>query len=82
MELKKLQTLGIIKPSEFTQWETLLVVVRKKNGEIRLCLDLKNTLNKVVDKMTYPLPKITDILNQLHGAKYYTVLHLRNTYYN
>ena len=41
----------------FSKWVANLVPIRKKNGEIRMCVDFKN-LNKVFLKDNYPLPKM------------------------
>ena len=45
-----------------------LVLVRKKNGEIRLCVDFRN-LNRSSLKDNYPLPKIGQILQKVVGAQ-------------
>ena len=44
-----------------------LVPVRKKNGEIRLCVDFRN-LNRASLKDNYPLPKMDHILQRVVGA--------------
>jgi hypothetical protein len=44
-----------------------LVPVRKKNGEIRLCVDFRN-LNRSSKKENYPLPKMEHILQRVIGA--------------
>jgi hypothetical protein len=44
-----------------------MVLVRKKNGEIRLCVDLRN-LNKSSLKDNYPLPKMDHVLEKVVGA--------------
>jgi hypothetical protein len=41
-EVKKLFDAKIIVPLRFSKWLTNLVPVRKKNGEIRLCVDFRN----------------------------------------
>ena len=45
-----------------------MVLVRKKNGEIRLCVDFRN-LNKVSLKDNYPLPKMDQILQKVVGSE-------------
>ena len=45
-----------------------LVVVRKKNGEIRLCVDFRN-LKKCSKKDNYPLPKMEHMLQKVSGAR-------------
>ena len=41
--------------------------MRKKNGEIRLCVDFRN-LNKFSKKDNYPLPKMEHLLQRISGA--------------
>ena len=52
----------------FSKWVANLVLVRKKNGEIRLCVDFRN-LNKVSLKDNYPLPKMDQILQRVVGSE-------------
>ena len=60
-EVNQLYKAGIIVPIQFSDWISNLVLVRKKTGEIRLCIDFRN-LNKVSLKDNYPLPKMDHIL--------------------
>ena len=60
-EIKKLFDAKIIVTLRFSRWVANLVPVKKKNGEIRLCIDFRN-LNKVSMKDNYPLPKMDHIL--------------------
>jgi hypothetical protein len=46
---------------------TDLVPIRKKNGEIRLCVDFRN-LNRSPLKDNYPLPKMDHVLEKVVGA--------------
>jgi hypothetical protein len=60
-ELNKLLAARIIFPVRHTQWISNLVPVRKKNGDIRLCVDFIN-LNKASEKDNYPVPPMEHIL--------------------
>ena len=60
-EVKSLFNTKIIVSLEYCKWVENLVPVRKKNGEIRLCVDFIN-LNKVSLKDVYCLPKMDHIL--------------------
>ena len=60
-EIKKLLDARIIIPLRYSEWIANLVSVRKKNGEIRLCVDFRN-LNKFSRKDNYPLPKMEHML--------------------
>jgi hypothetical protein len=66
-EVKKLLDAQIIVPLRYSEWVANLVPVRKKNGEIRLCVDFKN-LNRSSKKDNYPLPKMEHILQRVTGA--------------
>jgi hypothetical protein len=66
-EVKKLLDAKIIVPLRYSDWVSNLVPVRKKNGEIRLCVDFRN-LNKSSLKDNYPLPKMDHVLEKVVGA--------------
>ena len=62
-ESKKLLDVKIIVPLRYSKWIANIVVVRKKNGEIRLCVDFRD-LNKCSKKDNYPLPKMEHLLEK------------------
>jgi hypothetical protein len=66
-EVKKLLYAQIIVPLRYSEWVANLVRVRKKSGEIRLCVDFRN-LNRSSKKDNYPLPKMEHILQRVIGA--------------
>jgi hypothetical protein len=66
-EVKKLLDAQIIVPLRYSDWVANLVPVRKKNGEIRLCVDFRN-LNRSSRKDNYPLPNMEHILQKVTGA--------------
>lgn len=70
---------GIIRPSE-SEYASPIVLVRKKTGDLRLCIDYRE-LNKLLVKDNYPLPNIEDLIDSLHGKKYFSKLDLRNGFY-
>jgi len=72
-EVNRLYKLGIVVPIRFLDWISNLVPVRKKIGEIRLCIDFRN-LNKVSLKDNYPLPKMDHILQRVVGASRMSLL--------
>jgi hypothetical protein len=67
-EVRKLFDAKIIVSLRFSKWIANLVPVRKKNGEIRLCIDFRN-LNRVSLKDNYPLPKMDHILQNIVGSQ-------------
>ena len=81
-ELNELVSDGIIAPtSEPTEWISSLVVVRKKNGKLRLCLDPQD-LNRAVLREHYQLPTIEDVATRLHGAKVFTTLDVSKAFWS
>ena len=56
-----------------TPWCAGMVVVPKKSGAVRICVDLK-PLNQNVLREVHPLPKVDDTLAQLSGAKLFSKL--------
>eukprot|EP00253_Pinus_taeda_P006823 PITA_06823 len=72
-EVKKLFDAKIIVPIRFSNWLANLVPVRKKNGEIRICIDFRN-LNKASLKDNYPLPKMDLILQNIVGSQRMSML--------
>ena len=69
---------GIIKPVQVpTDWTSAMVVVRKQNDKIRLCIDPK-PLNRALKGNHHPLPTIDDLLPKLVQAKVFGVLDAKN----
>jgi ribonuclease HI len=66
-EVKKLLEAQIIVPLRYSKWVANLVPVRKKSGEIRLCVDFRN-LNRSSRKYNYPLPNMEHILQKVTSA--------------
>lgn len=77
--LRDLLEAGIIRESE-SSFSSPIVVVRKKNGDIRLCIDYRN-LNLQTVRDAYPLPNLEESLSALAGSKWFTVLDLKSGYY-
>jgi hypothetical protein len=64
--IKELLEKGFIHPSS-SPWGAPVIFVLKKDGTRRLCVDY-HALNEVTFKNKYPLPRIDDLCDQLHGA--------------
>jgi hypothetical protein len=72
-ELKKMLDAGIIAPTRHSSWCSNLVVVRKKNGGIRLCIDFRN-LNLACIKDNYPLPNMETLLQRVTESEIMSML--------
>ncbi|XP_051784491.1 uncharacterized protein K02A2.6-like [Erpetoichthys calabaricus] len=79
-ELKRLEQEDIIEKTDSSPWVSPLVVIKKKSGAIRLCVDLRGP-NKAVVIDSHPLPHIEEVFTQLRGAKMFSTIDLRNAYH-
>ena len=81
-KLEDLTKQGIVKPvTEPTPWISSMVVITKKNGTLRICIDPKD-LNKAIRREHYPLPTIEEVATRLHGAKVFTSLDVRSGFWH
>ena len=78
-EIDRLLDLKVIRPSS-SPWSSCVVVVRKANGEIRLCLDVR-AVNARSKHDSYPLPRVDTCLESMHGSKYFSSLDLANGFF-
>lgn len=77
--LQELLDSGVIRESE-SPFSSPIVVVKKKNGDVRLCIDYRK-LNLQTIKDAYALPQLEDTFSALTGSKWFTVLDLKSGFY-
>ena len=65
-QVQQMLASNVIRPSN-SPWASPVVMVRKKDGSLRFCVDLRQ-LNATTVKDAHPLPRIDDLLDALHGA--------------
>ncbi|CAB4042449.1 Hypothetical predicted protein, partial [Paramuricea clavata] len=70
---------GIISPNT-SPWASPIVLVRKKSGELRFCIDY-HRLNQITRNDAHPLPRVDDLLDSVGNAKYFTTLGLKSGYW-
>ncbi|GFU23174.1 retrovirus-related Pol polyprotein from transposon 412 [Trichonephila clavipes] len=71
---------GIVEPCS-SPYASQVVVVKKKDGKLRVCIDYRR-LNRKLIKDNYHLPLIDDILDCLQNAKIFTTLDLKNGFFH
>ena len=77
--LQELLDKNIIRESQ-SPFASAIVVVRKKNNEVRLCIDYRR-INARTIRDQYNVPKIEEALHALSGAKWFSCLDLKSGYY-
>lgn len=77
--LQSLLEAGVIRESE-SPYSSPIIVVRKKNGDVRLCVDYRK-LNLQTIKDAYALPNLEETFSALSGSKWFSVMDLKSGYY-
>jgi len=78
-QIEELMAKQFIRPSTLP-WGAPVLLVKKKDGSSRLCVDYRQ-LNKMTIKNKYPLPRIDDLMDQLHGSAVFSKIDLRSGYH-
>ena len=78
-EVGKMLQDGIIRRSK-SPYASGIVLVKKKTGEWRFCIDFR-PLNEVTVRDQHPLPRIKDLLLAIQGSRYFVALDLRAGYW-
>ena len=78
-EISKMLEQGIVQPSQ-SPWSSPVVLVQKKDGSTRFCVDYRK-LNNLTLKDSYPLPRIDESLDALQGSKWFSTLDLQSGYF-
>ena len=70
---------NIISPTS-SPWDSPVHLVKKNNGFFRLVHDYR-LINKRCKKQNYPLPRLTDFTQQIHGATIFSSLDLKSAFW-
>ena len=64
----------------YSPYSSPMVCVRKKDGGLRLCIDFRKLNAKTIPDMQ-PIPRVQDILDRLHGQKWFSTLDMSQAYH-
>lgn len=80
-KLNELVDLDIIEPVDGpSQWISPVVVIPKKNGDIRLCVDMRRA-NQAVTRERYPIPTVDEVIQDLNQSTVFSKLDIRLAYH-
>jgi len=80
IHLKDLLDHGFIREAHSPYGAPVLFAKKQGDTKRRLCIDYRD-LNRITIKDRYPLPRVDELLDRLHGAKYFSKLDLRSGYH-
>ena len=81
-ELDSMEAQGVIaKVTEPTQWVNSMVIARKGNGSLRVCLDPKE-LNQAIQRCHYRTITTEEITHKLAGSRYFSKLDAKSGYWS
>ena len=78
-QVQQMLTSGVICPTN-SSWGSPVVMVKKKDGNLRFCIDFRQ-LSASTIKDAHPLPRINDLLDTLHGARWFSTFDLKSGYW-
>lgn len=78
-EVDKLVDMGIVRERK-SPWGTSTVLVAKKDGEWRLCIDF-GALNRITQNELYPMPVVEELVNDVRQSSWFCLLDLRSAYW-
>ena len=79
-ELERLERGGVIEAVNESDWGTPIVPVLKTDGQVRICVEFKITVNPLLVVIRHPIPRVNDLVVQMSGAVIFSKPDLAHAY--
>jgi hypothetical protein len=79
-ELEQQDIIERVPDNQPTPWISPIVAVPKKNGGVRICVDMREA-NAAIKRVRHPIPTVEEVSFELNGAKYFSKLDLSQAYH-
>ena len=79
-EVERLLKEGIIESSQ-SPWRAKVVVTKDENHKKRLAIDYFQTVNRFTQLDAFPLPRISDTINEIAQYRFFSTLDLKSAYH-
>jgi hypothetical protein len=79
-EINELHVMGHIKPIT-SHFSSSIILVLKKDGTLRMCIDYRAQNKKTIKNM-FPIPRIDELMDELHGVVFFTKIDLQSGYHH
>ena len=77
--VEDLENSGLVEPT-YSYWAAPSILVKKKDGNYRLVVDYRG-LNKQIEKTSWPLPRINDVIESMDGNCFFSNIDLTSGYF-
>ena len=78
-QVQQMLSSGVIRPAN-SPCASPVVMVKNKDGSLRFCVDFRQ-LNAATIKDAHSIPRIDDLLDVLHSARWFSTLDLKSGYW-
>jgi len=80
-ELLRLESNNIIERVQTSNWTSPIVIAKKQNGKLRLCVDFSTGVNNAIMNNKHPLPTVENIVSKLNGSCFFSLLDLSDAFF-